>query len=225
MHPDTCPTCGKPGDICVCGAVSPTPNRVFLLILQHPQEKVELLGTAPISRLQFPNSMVRVGLSWPNLKRILGRDVDYKRWGVLYLGPARTGEGSRAEIAAVDKAGNPLPDSEARLAALEGLIVLDGTWSQAKTLWWRNAWLLKCQRVVLHPRFRSLYGKARREPRRESVSTLESAAFALSRLEGQPAMLDRALETFSLLLDRLKAARRPPGEHVQDVTPGAGAPD
>jgi hypothetical protein len=27
-------------------------------------------------------------------------------------------------------------------SALDGLIVLDGTWSKAKTLWWRNPWLL-----------------------------------------------------------------------------------
>ncbi|WP_247871862.1 tRNA-uridine aminocarboxypropyltransferase [Azospirillum sp. TSO35-2] len=188
--------------------MQPIDNGVFLLILQHPQEKRENLGTAQIAHLQFANSMVKVGLSWPSLRRILGREVDHKRWGVLYLGPVKPGDaGSRPEVGVVDRNGEPLRDSAAILDGLEGVIVLDGTWSQAKTLWWRNAWLLKCRRIVLHPRFRSLYGQARKEPRRESVSTLEAGAFLLSRLESDPTVFDTALKPFSLLLKKLRTPR------------------
>ncbi|SMH56966.1 tRNA-uridine aminocarboxypropyltransferase [Azospirillum agricola] len=209
--PETCPTCLKPSHLCICEAVEPVENGVFLLILQHPQEKRENLGTAQIAHLQFANSALKVGLSWPNLKRILGREVDYKRWGVLYLGPVKPDNpAARSEIAVVDRNGVPQKDSELVLGDLEGIIVLDGTWSQAKTLWWRNAWLLKCRRIVLHPNFRSLYGQARKEPRRESVSTLEAGAFVLSRLEGEPAILDRALKPFSLLLKKIRAPRPRP---------------
>ena len=146
--------------------------------------------------------------------------MDYKRWGVLYLGAAKQGQGQgpevsagsqRPEIAAVDKNGKPLADSAAVLAGLEGIVLLDGTWSQAKTLWWRNPWLLKCRRIVLNPRFRSLYGQARREPRRDSVSTLEAAAFTLSRLQDDPALFDRMLKPFALILKKTRAPRpRPP---------------
>lgn len=211
MHAESCPNCLKPEHLCVCEAVEPIDNAVFLLILQHPQEKRETLGTAQIAHLQFRNSAVKVGLSWSNLKRILGREVDYKRWGVLYLGPVKAdGKGAKPEIAVVDKAGTPQKDSDMVLADLEGVIVLDGTWSQAKTLWWRNPWLLKCRRIVLHPQFRSLYGQARKEPRRESVSSLEAGAFLLSRLEADPTILDRALKPFSLLLKKLRAPRPRP---------------
>ncbi len=55
--------------------------------------------------------------------------------------------------------------------ALEGIVVLDGTWSKAKTLWWRNPWLLKLKRVTLKPGQPSIYGRMRAEPRREFVST------------------------------------------------------
>ena len=208
MSAESCPVCLKVAHLCICEAVEPIATKTFLLILQHPQEKREALGTAQIAHLQFPNSMLKVGLSWSNLKRILGREVDYRNWGVLYLGPVKEGDkGPKAEVAVVDKAGNAVKDSDARLADLEGVIVLDGTWSQAKTLWWRNPWLLKCQRLVLHPQFRSLYGQARREPRRESVSTLEAAAFVLSRLEAEPDIFDRALKPFSLLLKKVRAPK------------------
>jgi DTW domain-containing protein YfiP len=79
-----------------------------------------------------------------------------------------------------------LPEQERALAAIEGVIVLDGSWSQAKTLWWRNPWVLKCRRLALNPKQPSRYGKLRREPRREGLSTLEAAALALARLGQQP---------------------------------------
>ena len=46
------------------------------------------------------------------------------------------------------------------------MVVLDGTWSQAKALWWRNAWMLKCQRVILGPAQPSRYGKLRKRAAR-----------------------------------------------------------
>ena len=216
--PDSCPTCLKSNHLCICEAVEPIKNDVFLLILQHPQEKRENLGTAQIAHLQFTNSALKVGLSWPNLKRILGREVDHKRWGVLYLGPVKPdAPAAKSEIAVVDKSGVPQKDSDQVLADLEGIIVLDGTWSQAKTLWWRNAWLLKCRRIVLHPQFRSLYGQARKEPRRESVSTLEAGAFVLSRLEADPTILDRALKPFALLLTKVRTPRPRPAAAAPDA--------
>lgn len=54
--------------------------------------------------------------------------------------------------------------------------------SQAKTLWWRNPWLLELARVSLVPREPSMYGKLRKEPRREWVSTLEAIADVLPAL-------------------------------------------
>ena len=43
-------------------------------------------------------------------------------------------------------------------ASLEGVVLLDGSWSEAKTLWWRNPWLLRLRRLVLNPRHRSRFG-------------------------------------------------------------------
>lgn len=237
MTAQICATCLKPEHLCVCESIEPVDNRVFVLILQHPQEKREILGTAQIAHLQLRNSAVRIGLSWPGLKRILGHEVDPRRWGVLYLGTAKQGaqqeakqeakqggEAPKLPLAVVDRNGKPVSGGDAVLAGLEGIIVLDGTWSQAKTLWWRNPWLIKCRRLILHPPMRSLYGQARREPRRESVSSLESAAFVLATLEKDPALYDRLLRPFATLLKKMKAPRPRPAQ-VAPPAEAAADPD
>jgi DTW domain-containing protein YfiP len=202
-----CAACGKPGPLCVCAAIDPVPVRTRVLVLQHPQEKAEILGTATIAAAQIAGATVRAGLSWRNLAAALGREADARRWAVLYLGPAKAPEGLADPLVAVDKAGAPLPDQGAALAGLEGLVLLDGTWSQAKTLWWRNPWLLKCRRVVLFPKARSRYGTLRREPRREGLSTIEAAALALARIEGDPTIEARIVKPFEALLRKVRAGR------------------
>ena len=105
-------------------------------------------------------------------------------------------------LVAVDKKGAPLEDQQVALKGIKGLILLDGTWSQAKTLWWRNAWLLKCRRLVLAPARPSAYGKLRREPRRDSLSTLEAAALAVSVLERDDGLYDRVTASLRLLVQK-----------------------
>lgn len=205
---EICAKCGKPPGLCVCDAIERVENGLFVLILQHPQEKRETLATAPLLVAALAHAKLAVGLSWPNLRRALGTEVDAKRWGVLYLGSTEGG----APLAAVDRKGKPLAHQEAVLHDLEGIIVLDGSWSQAKALWWRNPWFLKCTRLVLNTPFASRYGKLRREPRRDSLSTLESVAFALSELEEDPTIFERLLKPFEALLDRYKAANKPAGK-------------
>jgi DTW domain-containing protein YfiP len=186
--------------------IEPIDNRLFVLVLQHPQEKKEVLATAAAICAALRRAALVVGLSWPNLAGALGRPADIGKWGVLYLGSARPAAfGLEREIVAVDRAGTPTADQDAVLRGLEGIVLLDGSWSEAKTLWWRNPWLLRLRRLVLNPRHGSRFGRVRREPRPEALSTLEAAALLLKRLDGGPeveaALLDR--------LDRLIADARP----------------
>jgi len=185
---------------------------VFVLMLQHPQEQDRDLGTARLAFLHFKNAAFKVGLSWPNLAKALGRPVgDPKRWGVLYLGPAiLPPEALGRDIVVLDRKGALDPDQDKALGELEGIVLLDGTWSQAKALWWRNAWLLKLRRVVLNPKAPSRYGKLRKEPRRESVSTLEATAIVMSRLEAQPGLQTRMVACFDTLLQRYRDSKKPP---------------
>ncbi len=204
--PAACPTCLKPPSLCVCAEVVPIANRIALLILQHPQEQDKTLGTARLLAHHLTNAVLTVGLSWPSLAKALGRPADPQRWAVLYLGSAKAEPGQG--VVALDAKGAPCPDLDARLARIEGVVVLDGTWSQAKALWWRNPWVLKCKRVILGPAHPSRYGRVRAEPRRDSLSTIEAAAQLLSRLEQRPEIEAKLDATFQRMLDRFRQARK-----------------
>jgi DTW domain-containing protein YfiP len=203
---EECPRCCKPLSLCVCDGVQPIGNRVALLILQHPQEQDRTLGTARLAALHFTNAMLKIGLSWPSLSKLVGRDTDPKRWAILYLGslkPEALAPGR--DIVVTTGKGEPLPDQDQALRDIEGVILLDGTWSQAKAIWWRNAWMLKCRRVVLARARPSRYGKLRKEPHRAGLSTIEAAAMLLARLEGNP-KIEAALNiSFAKMLERYRA--------------------
>ena len=204
-----CPRCLKPLPLCICDTVEPIESRVALLILQHPQEQDRALGTARLTAQHFRNAALKIGLSWPSLTKALGRPADPLRWAVLYLGAARAAQlAPGRDVVVLDRKGVALADQETALADIEGVVVLDGTWSQAKTLWWRNAWMLKCRRVVLEPGRPSRYGKVRREPRRDALATIEAAALLLSRIEKRPEIALALNKSFERMLERYRAARR-----------------
>jgi DTW domain-containing protein YfiP len=184
----------------------PIRNRTAVLILQHPQEQDRALGTARLTSLQLANSVLKIGLSWPSLAAALGRPADPKRWAVVYLGSAAPAElAPGREVLVLDRKGKPVPDQDAALEGTEGIVLLDGTWSQAKTLWWRNPWVLKAKRIVLNPSRPSRYGLIRREPRRDSLSTLEAAGLALAHIEGKPEIETTLVESFEQMLARARS--------------------
>lgn len=205
-----CPRCQKPPELCVCDGIEPIANKVELLILQHPQEQDKELGTARLTTLHLKNAVMKIGLSWPSLTKILGRPVDPQRWAILYLGSVKADAAAPGrDIVVVDKKGEAVDNQDYALRGIDGIILLDGTWSQAKALWWRNAWMLKCRRVVLGPRQPSRYGKLRREPRRDGLSTLEAAAMLLGRLEKRPDIEATLTASFERLLARYRSIRKP----------------
>lgn len=176
----------------------PTERRV--VILQHPQEQDALLGSAQIVMASLPKAVLVVGLSWRGLGHALGeKDVDVGKWAVLF--PDR--ESAGGEVVA-GRGAKIDPTS------LDGIVVLDGTWSKAKTLWWRNPWLSKMNRMTLKPAQPSIYGRLRAEPKREYVSTLESVAAALT-LSGESPEVEAGLRrVFRTLVQRARDARLPP---------------
>jgi DTW domain-containing protein YfiP len=201
-----CPNCRKPQPLCICDSITPIENRISLLILQHPQEQDRALGTARLTALHFKNAVLKIGLSWPSLSKALGRPVhDPSRWAVLYLGSAKVADLSTDRtIVAINRKGEVEDNQRAILKDIEGIVLLDGTWSQAKALWWRNAWMLKCQRVILGPAKPSLYGKLRREPRRDGLSTIEAAAMLLAALEKRPDIEANLSASFERMLARYR---------------------
>jgi DTW domain-containing protein len=204
-----CPHCHKPLPLCICDSITPIASKVSLLILQHPQEQDRALGTARLTALHFANAVLKIGLSWPSLSKALGRPVhDPSRWAVLYLGSAKVADlETDRDIVAINRKGEIEENQRAILKDIEGIVLLDGTWSQAKALWWRNAWMLKCQRVILGPAQPSRYGKLRREPRRDGLSTIEAAAMLLGSLERRPDIAETLYGSFERMLAKYREAQ------------------
>jgi len=184
----------------VCDRIVAYPTERRILILQHPQEQDALLGSAQILVASLPKAKLVVGLSWRNLAHALGEEeVDVRRWAVLF--PDREAPGD--QVARRD--GHTVAPT-----ALQGIVVLDGTWSKAKTLWWRNPWLSKLNRMTLKPAQPSIYGRLRAEPRREYVSTLESVAAALTLCGESPEIEVGLARVFRTLVQRVRDAHVPP---------------
>lgn len=205
---EACPRCGKPQAFCVCDRITPLTARTQVLILQHPQEMDVTLGTARITELSLPGAVtLRPGLSWSSLAHALGREhVDVGAWAILYPHslPRELLPSEEAEPVVVLERGGERRDLLA--APLAGVVVLDGTWSQAKTLWWRNPWMVRLPRLVLHPREPSAYGKIRKQPKRGFLSTLEAVGETLVALGEDPALLKALKYTFRTLLQRARDA-------------------
>src|SRR5436305_7367028 len=127
-----CPRCHKPPALCVCDAIVALDNRIQVLILQHPQEQDRSLGTARLTALHFRHAILKVGLSWPSLTKILGRPTDPQRWAVLYLGSAKAAAlAPDREVVVLNRKGEPERNQDALLRDIEGVVLLDGNWSQA----------------------------------------------------------------------------------------------
>jgi DTW domain-containing protein len=204
-----CSRCGKPTGVCVCDRVTPMQTKLRVVILQHPQEDDALLGTAKLVTATLPKAEIRVGLSWPSLEQALDLpEGQREKWAVLAAAklPEHAADlAQRMPVLLVDRKGEPRSLGNHNL---HGIIVLDGTWSQAKTLWWRNPWLLKLPRIALSPREPSMYGKLRREPRREYVSTLEAIADVLPALGEDEAVRDNLRRLLRTMLQRVRDQSR-----------------
>lgn len=185
------------------------PTQTHVLILQHPQEPDHELGSARLAHLSLKNSTLQIGLSWRNLRAALGKEAQPSQWGVLYLGsgikgPSPAEDLRKTPLYFVSKQGAPIPAPP----LLAGFVILDGTWSQAKALWWRNAWLLKLKRAILNPTRKSLYRELRKEPRKECLSTLESIAEVLDAQGESPEVGNQLRQVFAELLERKRSQKR-----------------
>jgi DTW domain-containing protein YfiP len=163
------------------------------------------IGTAHMASLCLPGSELFVGTRWddfPALARLLH---DTARPAALLY----PGEG------AVDLLVSPPPQPLT-------LVVVDGTWSQARKVVRDNACLAALPRYCLTPPRGSDY-RIRREPSENCVSTIEALMYALAALEDDPERFTALLEPFRAMVDRhLECrSRRPAPRERRDRGPRA----
>jgi DTW domain-containing protein YfiP len=166
--------------VCYCGALPRIETETRVVILQHPRERDMPIGTARMASLCLPQAELHVGLRWGESLPLARALRDPARPPILlYPGPG-----------AVDILRAP-PRGPVTL------IVVDGTWSQAKSVVRDNPVLQALPRYAFAPPSPSQY-RIRREPRADYVSTIEAVMHVLGALEGEP-------ERFVRLLDPLRA--------------------
>jgi len=160
---DECFRCMKPKRLCLCERIPKIPNRTHVLVVQHPRERAHPIGTARFVELGLESSEV-----------VVAYDLDAE--------PAmRSIEGRRAVLLHPSATSRSL-DSFLAGERPEVLVVVDGTWPNARTLVRENAALAALPHVHLEPASPSRY-RIRREPSETSVSTIEATLLALAALE------------------------------------------
>jgi DTW domain-containing protein YfiP len=180
---ELCSRCRRPTSVCYCAALPQLETRTRVVILQHSRERDMPIGTARMASLAIAGASLRVGMQWTaeNLADALG---DPARPPVL-LAP-----GPDARDILTEPPAGPVT-----------LIVVDGTWSQARSLIRRNPILQTLPRYAFATPEPSQY-RIRKEPRPEYVSTIEALMHVLGVLEGDPVRVRALLDPLRAMVDR-----------------------
>lgn len=185
-----CPACLKPPVTCYCAGLRPFRASLRFLILTHPAERRKAINTGRMASLSLLNSVQRYGVSFhddPVVQTLLGGEEE--AW---LLWPDGGGE---------SRPGGP--------AATGTVVVLDGTWSTARTMLRENPVLQQLPRLPLDPARPSAYA-IRRQPDPRCLSTIE-AIHQLLEAGGQDPHCGRLMTLFrSMVMAQLEFAAHPP---------------
>jgi len=179
----TCARCTRPLPVCFCAHLHVLPARTRVLLLQHPRERRTGIGTARMAHLSLPNSSLRVGTDFSTDPVVSAALAQPAPPHVLFPGA------HAADVATLPR-DQPLT-----------LIVLDGTWWQARKLLKLNPALAALPRVAFTPGAPSRY-LIRRQPAEFCVSTIEALAQVLDVLEPGQDSFARILDPFHAMVAR-----------------------
>jgi len=184
-----CARCRRPQRVCYCAALPTLATRTRIVILQHPRERDMPIGTARMAQLCLPEAELHVGIRWGESDAFQRAISDPARPAVL-LSPGPT-----ARDIFTDPPQGPVT-----------LVVVDGTWSQAKTVVRDNPCLQALPRYAFATPEPSQY-RIRKEPRAEYVSTIEALMHVLGVLEHDPARFRALLDPLNAMVDAQLAAQ------------------
>ena len=112
-----CLRCRRPASVCYCATLTTIDTATRIVILQHPRERDMPIGTARMATLCLPRASLHVGVAWDESPELRAALADAARPPIL-LYPA---QGARDIL--TDPPKGPVT-----------LVVVDGTWSQAKMI-------------------------------------------------------------------------------------------
>jgi DTW domain-containing protein YfiP len=178
-----CSRCRRAQSVCYCDKLTQLPTKTKVVILQHPRERDKAIGTARMASLCLPDSELHVGVRWDEHPGLAGALADESRpAALLFPGPG-------AKDILTERPPGPIT-----------LVVVDGTWSQAKTVVRDNPILQALPRYAFATPEPSQY-RIRKEPNDQFVSTIEALMHVLGVLEGDPHGFRALLEPFRAMVD------------------------
>lgn len=178
-----CARCRRPESVCYCRHVTSIETTTRVVLLQHPRERDVPIGTARMAALCLPNAELHVGVRWSGSAALTRALSDPARPPVLLY----PGEG------AIDVASRPPPNPVT-------LVVVDGTWWQARKVIRENPELAALPRYTFTPLTPSEY-RIRKEPEAACVSTIEALVHVLGVLEGDRERFHALLAPFHAMVD------------------------
>jgi len=198
QHPnwarDYCGRCGRPASRpCLCAALprEPLALRTHVTVVQHAREARKGINTVALLRPLLGPSLE---VFQANFNEALPPALLPAGAVLLYPAPDAMAVDTAAGAARL----RALVDSGERVT----LVVLDGTWRQAKRLYREfGAALQRLPAVCLEaPRDDRIYHAIRREPGAAQLSTFESVAAVLASLEGDPSLFSTLIAPLSLFV-------------------------
>jgi DTW domain-containing protein len=180
-HRDVCWRCRRPRRVCWCGDLHPVASRTRVVFVQHPRETKVPVSTCRMAHLSLPNSELHVGLTAVGNARLEALCAEP---GVAVLFPSES---------AIDVSQLP--------AAPRTLVVVDGTWSNAKKVVERCPLLSRLPRVSFTPAQPGNY-RIRKEPAEHCLSTIEAVTHVLEALERAPGRFTPLLGAFDAMVER-----------------------
>jgi DTW domain-containing protein len=200
----TCRRCRRPATACWCGHVEPIENRTRVLFLQHPREARMAVSTCRMAHLSLPNSE-------------------------LFVGTGAVGHGSLEVAAAAPGTAVLFPgpdaiDARNLVEPIRTLVVVDGTWSNARKLVTRCPLLRGLPRIALAPDRPGNY-RIRREPAAHCLATIEAVAQVLELLEATPGRYTPILRAFDSMVEQQlghAAARSDASRYYRSRRPRGG---
>lgn len=167
-----CLNCRKARITCYCALLRPFESEPRFVILAHPRELRNSVGTGRMLHLSLRNSLLIDGHDFTNDERVNGLLRDPRlHCGLLYPGP-RSLDLSRCtagEAQAFTPPGKRLV-----------LFIVDGTWDLARGMINRSTNLRSMPQLRFTPENRSAY-EIRQQPRDYCLSTLETAHWIIER--------------------------------------------
>ncbi|MDQ3366629.1 MAG: DTW domain-containing protein, partial [Myxococcota bacterium] len=169
--------------MCYCALLPRLETTTRIVILQHRRERDMPIGTARMASLCLPRAELHVGVDWSHSAPLARALADPARPPILlYPGPD-------ARDILVDPPAGPVT-----------LVVVDGTWAQARAVVRDNPVLRALPRYAFTAPEPSRY-RIRREPRAEYCSTIEALMHVLGVLEGTPEVFRALLAPFEAMID------------------------